>query len=445
MIIKHGYIALPGEKSFLPLDIEIEDGKIVRTGPNLSGKNIFDAEGLLIFPGAIDPHVHFNDPGYTEREDFTHGSRAAASGGVTTVIDMPCTSIPPVTTLKNFQTKLDAVKNKSVVDFAFFGGVSGQCFDGDLKKNITELAPHVLGFKTYFISGMESFRRITPEQLGQVLGAAIWQQRPVILHAEDYDIVTRYEAEERKKGSGWQNFYASRPEEAELTAIKNAVNVEKKDGGSLHIVHIGTAEAAEYLAGKSFVTGETCPHYLEFSCEDFEQLGGALKTTPVVKSPGNSELLWKHLMIGTLEFAASDHAPAPASQKNTGSAWTDYSGIPGTGTLFPYMYSEGLIRRKMPLDRFLKVIAENAAKRYGIFKQKGSIEPGKDADLILLDPDKKTHIRGKDFYSKGKITPFEGLTFQGKIMKTLLRGQTIYDAEKGIVVPPGTGHFLRKG
>jgi len=445
LIIKHGYIALPGEKSFLPLDIEIKDGKIVRTGPNLSGSDIFDAEGLLVFPGAIDPHVHFNDPGYTEREDFTHGSRTAASGGVTTVIDMPCTSVPPVTTLKNFHKKLDAVRNKSVVDFAFFGGVSGQCFENDPDKNISELAPHVVGFKTYFISGMETFHRLTFEQFAYVLKRTAKVKRPVLLHAEDYDTVTRYEAEERGKGSDWQNFYTSRPEQAELIAIKNAVDLAQATGGSLHIVHIGTAEAAEYLAGKPFVTGETCPHYLEFSCEDFEEIGGALKTTPVVKSPGNGEKLWKYLMTGILDFVTSDHAPAPASQKNTGSAWTDYSGIPGTGTLFPYLYSEGLVRRKMPLDRFLKVTSENAAKRYGLFDRKGSIEPGKDADLILLDPDKTTSIRGKDFYSKGKITPFEGLTFEGKIMKTLLRGQIIYDADKGITVPPGTGHFLQKG
>ncbi len=445
MIIKHGYLALPGEKSFLPLDIEIKDGKIIRTGPNLPGKDILDAEGLVIFPGAIDPHVHFNDPGYTEREDFTHGSRTAASGGVTTLIDMPCTSVPPVTTLKNFHKKLDAVKNKSVVDFAFFGGVSGQCFENDPQKNILELAPYVVGFKTYFISGMETFRRLTQDQFLQVLKVAKDVNRPVLLHAEDYDTVTRNEAAEREKGSDWQNFYASRPEESELIAVKNAVNLAQVSGGSLHIVHIGTAEAADYLTGKPFVTGETCPHYLEFSCEDFEDLGSALKTTPVVKSPGNGENLWKHLMSGTVDFVASDHAPAPASQKNTGSAWTDYSGIPGTGTLFPYMYSEGLIRRKMPLDRFLKVTSENAARRYGLFDRKGSIEPGKDADLILLDPDKTTGIRGKDFYSKGKITPFEGLIFEGKIMKTLLRGQTIYDADKGITVPPGTGHFLRKG
>lgn len=445
MIIKHGYIALPGEKSFLPLDIEIEDGKIIRTGPNLSGKDVFDAEGLLIFPGAIDPHVHFNDPGYTDREDFTHGSRMAASGGVTTVIDMPCTSVPPVTTLKNFRKKLDAVKNKSIVDFAFFGGVSGQCFESDFEENISELAPFVVGFKTYFISGMDSFRHLTHDQFSQVLKAAKKVNRPVLLHAENYETVTRLEASEREKGSDWQNFYASRPEEAELIAVKNAVDLAQVAKESLHIVHIGTAEAADYLAGKPFVTSETCPHYLEFSCEDFEEIGGALKTTPVVKSPGNGEKLWKHLMMGILDFVASDHAPAPASQKNTGSAWTDYSGIPGTGTLFPYLYSEGLIRRKTPLDRFLKVIAENAAKRYGLYDRKGSIEPGKDADLILLDPDKTTTIRGKDFYSKGKITPFEGLTFEGKIMKTLLRGQILYDADKGIIARPGTGRFLQKG
>jgi len=444
LIIKNGSVAFSGKKRFKKFDLRIDQGKIVQIGEDLSGDNVINAEGLLIFPGAIDPHVHFDEPGFTEREDFYHGSWAAVSGGVTTIIDMPCTSIPPVINLENLKHKLAIVKQRSVVDFGFFGGVSGQCFTGDFRKNMTDLADYVLGYKTYFISGMGSFARLDFAQFRQVLSVAKELNRPVLLHAEDYETVTAAEAQEKMKGSDWLNYYRSRPEAAELIAIKNAIEIAAEIIADLHIVHIGTAAAASLLAGKAHITGETAPHYLEFSNADLERIGGALKTAPVVKSPGNGEGLWRALIDGPLCFVASDHAPAPASQKNTGSAWDDYSGIPGTGTLFPYMYSEGLVKRKIRLDRFLKITAENAARRYGIFDRKGSIEVGKDADLVLVDPQADWTVKGRSFYSKGKITPFEGVTFRGRVVKTIIRGEAVYDFQTGICAKPGFGRFLTR-
>jgi len=443
LIVKNGSIAFPGRKDFQKLDLKIDQGKIVQIGEDLSGDNVINAEGLLIFPGTIDPHVHFDEPGFTEREDFYYGSCAAVAGGVTTVIDMPCTSIPPVINLENLKYKLNIVSQKSVVDFGFYGGVSGQCFNDDFRGNMTDLADYVLGYKTYFISGMESFARLDFAQFRQVLRVAKELNRPVLLHAEDYDTVIAAEAQEKAKGSDWLNYYHSRLETAELIAIKNAVEIAAEVGADLHIVHIGTAAAVALLADKAHITGETAPHYLEFSSDDFERIGGALKTAPVVKSPGNADGLWRALMDGTLDFVASDHAPAQASQKNTGSAWDDYSGIPGTGTLFPYLYSEGFVKRKICLNRFLKIVSENAARRYGIFDRKGSVEVGKDADLALVDPQADWTVKGRGFYSKGKITPFEGLTFQGRVVKTIIRGEVVYDLEKGIMTQPGFGNFLR--
>ena len=443
MIVKNGNVALPGRKDFQQLDLNIDQGKIAQIGEGLSGNNIINAKGLLIFPGAIDPHVHFNEPGFTDREDFYHGSCAAASGGVTTVIDMPCTSVPPVTNLENLKHKLDIISKKSVVDFGFFGGVSGQCFDSDFQKDMTDLAEYVLGYKTYFISGMESFDKLDFDQFRQVLRVAKGLNRPVLLHAEDYEIVTAAEAIEKAKGSDWRNYYNSRPESAEFTAIKNAVEIAAEVGTDLHIVHIGTAKAAELRVDKNRISGETEPHYLAFSLDDLERIGGALKTTPVVKSPGNADGLWQALVNGVLDFVASDHAPAPMSQKNTGSAWNDYSGIPGSETLFPYMYSEGFVKRNVSLDRFLKIVSENAARRYGLFDRKGSIEVGKDADLVLIDPKVNWTVRGQKFLSKSKITPFEGMTFQGRAVKTMLRGKVIYDYQEGILANHGYGEYLK--
>jgi allantoinase len=445
MIIKNGNIALPGNDEFASLDIEIDQGKLVYIGENLKGSDIIDASGLQIFPGAIDPHVHFNEPGYTEREDFYHGTCAAASGGVTTVIDMPCTSIPPVTSLNNLQEKLAVVSKRAIVDFGFFGGVSKQSFEKDLLKSMQELADFVLGYKTYLISGMESFGALDLKQIKSVLSEAGKLNRPVLLHAEDPDIVNELTAIEKEKDDQWINFYRSRPESAEISAVEKAIATARETKGHLHIVHVGTGEAALMLKNVINVSGETAPHYLEFSYEDLERIGGALKTVPVVKAKENIERLWECLMDGTLAFIASDHAPAPSEQKNTGSAWDDYSGIPGTGTLFPYLYSEGLVKRQMPLSRFLEVTAENAAKQYRLWDRKGSIAVGKDADLIFVDPLENWNVRGCEFLSKGKITPFENRVFRGKIKKTMLRGKVIYNCETGINIEPGYGQFVRPG
>ena len=148
MIIKNSEIALPDRNELISLDIEIDQGKLVYIGENLKGPDIIDAKGLQVFPGAIDPHVHFDEPGFTDREDFYHGTSAAASGGVTTIIDMPCTSIPPVTSLENLNNKLNIVNKRAVVDFGFYGGVSGQIMEADYQKNMAELAEFVMGFKT---------------------------------------------------------------------------------------------------------------------------------------------------------------------------------------------------------------------------------------------------------------------------------------------------------
>ena len=442
MIIKNGNIALPDRDEFASLDIEIDQGKIVYIGENLNGPDMMDANGLQIFPGAIDPHVHFNEPGYTDREDFYHGTCAAASGGVTTVIDMPCTSVPPVTNLDNFITKLDIVSKRAVIDFGFFGGVPGQAFPDIFMNNMEELAYHVMGFKTYFISGMPTFESLSLDQLMQVMKTAKKLKTPVLLHAEDPAIVNELTKKEKAKGNDWQNFYRSRPEEAEVFAVIKAIAAAKATSADLHIVHIGTGQAALLIKDENNITGETAPHYLAFNNKDLDKIGSALKTVPVVKHKENAGILWECLKTGVLNFVASDHAPAPETQKNTGSAWTDYSGIPGSGTLFPYLYSEGLIKRQMPLSRFLKIVSENAAKRYRFFDRKGSIETGKDADLVFVDPKSNWKVKGKDFLSKGKITPFEDRLFSGRVIKTIVRGKIIYDHREGILVEPGEGAFI---
>lgn len=444
MIIRNGYVAFPERDEPQRTDLRVEDGQIVEVGKGLGGDiEVLDAGGLLVLPGGIDPHVHFDDPGYTHREDFTHGSMAAAAGGVTTVVDMPCTSVPPVTTLANLETKLAAIRDKSVVDFGLYGGICRQSFDEGFPGNLRELAPEVLGIKAYFVSGMDTFARLDHWRFEQLLAETAALGVPVLLHAEDYDYVCAAEPPARRRGNEPVRHYESRPESAELLAGVCAVTLARKTGAPLHLCHVGTAAVAEFTRGHRNVTCETAPHYLAFDLEDFARIGAPLKITPPVKS-GQRDALWRLLALNTVTFAASDHAPCPREEKETGSIWTDYSGIPGTGTLLPYLLSEGYLAGRLPLSRFTDVIAGSAARRYGLADRKGHVAVGKDADLVLVDPEGAWTVAGDRFLSKGKITPFEGMTLRGNVMKTLVRGRVVYDAETGITAEPGWGRRLTR-
>lgn len=459
MIIKSALAALPGLEEPRETDIRVEGGMIAEIGPALeagSGEEVVDARGLLALPGGIDPHVHFDDPGYTERENFFHGSCAAASGGITTVIDMPCTSVPPVTDAESFARKFTVIELEAVVDFGLFGGVSAQSFECGFPRAMEELADLVLGFKTYFVSGMESFGRLDHYRFRAVLEKARELGLPVLLHAEDYDYVRAATAVESGKGYGPIHYYRSRPETAEVLAALAAVRLAEETGADLHVVHVASAEVGEILGraaagrrepagARGRVSAETAPHYLAFGLADFERMGAVLKCVPPVKGPGNRERLWELLSGGLLDFVASDHAPCRREEKHTGSIWTDYGGIPGCGTLLPYMVSEGYLAGRLSLRRLVEVTSENAARRYGLFHRKGSLAVGKDGDFALVDPKGSWTVRGADFFSKGKETPFEGARFRGKVVMTVVRGRVVYTAGKGITAEVGSGRLLRRG
>jgi allantoinase len=441
VIVKGGLLALPGGTKPVRADILSIDGVISEIGTDLShsGHEAIDADGLLVLPGAIDAHVHFNEPGYTDREDFYHGTSAAASGGVTTVVDMPCTSVPPVTSLKNLEAKLAVVSSRAVIDYGFHGGVSGRSFERNVEGLVEELADQVLGFKCYFVSGMETFPALSHPEFEEALALCRAVNRPVLLHAEDAGSVAV-----DHQGDGPIDYYRSRPEEAEIIAVRYASDAADRLRARLHIVHVSTGEAARVISSSPHTTGETAPHYLAFTLADFDRIGSALKVTPPVKPAGNRDQLWAAIADGSLSFVASDHAPAPPEQKSTGSIWSDYSGIPGSPTLLPYCYSAGYVEKRISLARLLQITSEAAARQYGL-SRKGSLEPGKDADLVMVDPGESWVVSGAELLSKGTVTPFEGMRLSGRVEKTIVRGTVVYDRRNGIVVEPGYGVFQRKG
>ncbi|MCX7028426.1 MAG: amidohydrolase family protein [Spirochaetes bacterium] len=478
MLIRNVLAALPGEKDFRKVDIAVSGGKIREiveaeaSAPDSGSAGgaageALDASGLMAFPGAIDPHVHFDEPGFTHREDFAHGTAEAARGGVTTVVDMPCTSLPPITDAAALENKLSIVGKKALVDFAFFGGFDGAISTEEFERTARELAPKVVGFKCYTISGMDSFRAVSQDQLALAIRLCAEAGRPLLLHAEDPGIIakaqTRLAAVRCGKASSWKDYYASRPMEAEIKACSTAVAAAGGNAAFLHIVHAGTAEAAALVAATG-ATCETCAHYLAFDEEDFERLGPALKTAPPVKEPSQKALLWRLLAEGKISFLTSDHAGAPDSEKFTGDPLTAYGGIPGTGTLFPYLLSEGLFAKRLNLPRFLEASSGGAARRYGLDGAKGALAPGYDADIVLVDPEAVTTIDPARMFSKSHITPFAGMRFAGRIAGTFVRGSCVFGStrllrkeapgriteakppEDGkILAEPGSGRFLTWG
>lgn len=473
MLVRNGAAALPGASAPLRVDIRVLDGRVAAIAERLepaAGEDVVDAEGLLVLPGAIDSHVHFDTPGFTERESFLRGSAEALRGGVTTIVDMPCTSLPPVVDAAALRGKLAAVAPEALCDYAFYGGLRGAGPDGPAttERDLEELAAAgVAGFKAYLVSGMETFPAVDHEHLARMIAKAAELGLPVLVHAEDPAYVLPAAARIKATcGSGtptWDDYVDSRPEAAELVACASLMALARGFEKTVHVVHVGTSAAAELVA-RSGGTCETCAHYLAFSREDFAAKGASLKTAPPVKSAAERERLWELLASGTVAFVTSDHAPARPEEKRGRDAFSAYGGIPGVGTTLPFLLSEGWLRGRLPLPRLLEASGGAQAARFGLSARKGSIALGKDADLVLFDPKGRTTMRAERLYSKGRDTPFDGLELRGSIRSVYLRGRLAYDAARdearpgalpregslsqaapGVALEPGYGRFLSRG
>jgi len=420
-----------------------------------SDNKIYDGEFLVVIPGGIDSHVHFNTPGFEDRDDFEHGSTAAAFGGVTTVIDMPCTSLPPVTNKNNFEAKLTALKNRSLIDYSFYGGVCGNDFDNNIniEEQIKDLADKgVAAFKTYLISGMSTFADLDEER---ILQTAKWiknTNKSMAVHAEDKKMIIDRTAISKSAGqNNWQAYCAARDDKAEAKAIKLLVKIAEKTGCRIHVVHLSSKlgldiiREAQSLGLK--VTSETCPQYLFFTQKDFNnsKISAYLKTAPPLKNEIDREALWEGLKDGTLSFVVTDHAGCnPEKEKSSKNFWEVYGGIPGVEHRVPFLFSEGFLKDKLTLSQTIKLLSSNVAD-YFYLESKGYIKEGYDADFALINLWDKKVINSKEMHSKGKYTPFEGITFNAVVEKTFLRGNLIMNRTGKSEQSIGYGKFIKAG
>ena len=437
------------------VNIYVEKGKIKDIVPGdealLFVKKEIDAKGNVVFPGFIDSHVHFDDPGFTEREDFETGTMSAAAGGITTIIDMPCTSIPPVTNGSNFDYKLNIVKPKAYVDFAFWGGVTPeQVESGEYRKSIKELKDRgIVGIKFYTISGMELYPRMSVPNMDKAFRLMKELNLVCAIHAEDYYLVDYYshlmQEMRREDPESWSE---GRAYEAEPEAIWSVVGITEKVGNKLHIVHLSTKEGLNVIRWAKTqglnVSTETCPQYLVFTTEDFKKMGSILKIAPPLRKEEDREELWKGLKDGSIDFICTDHAAGKyPEEKSSPNIWKNYAGIPGTQLVAPTLIHFGYHSGRLNLTEIQKLMSENAAKRYGLSPQKGAIQIGYDADFTVIDLDKEWTVEPSSLMSKGKYSPLAGKTLRGKIYMTIIRGELIYKDDEGVIGEKGFGELVK--
>ncbi len=405
-------------------------------------EQVFDLEGKLLLPGGVDPHVHFNQPGFTQREDFATGSAAAAAGGVTTVIDMPCTSLPPITSVENFVNKHNIIKENAYIDYAFWGGITGDGYDKLVVEKLWDYG--VVGFKLYTISGMDTFQAVSYDLLDKIFSDFSGSDKLFAFHAEDAQVIAeasgKFSAQELKS---WQNYVPSRPAAAESVAVSKVLSAMHDN--KVHFVHISTMDAVQQIVKAQSkdkdVSLESCPHYLEFCQEDYAQLLGRLKTAPSVKEKQDRDYLRANL--DQLNFLATDHAGCIwQTEKDKEDFSQVYCGIPGVQTFLTYLVDEFYLKEKISYGELVRLSSQGAAQRYGLYPQKGALTEGSDADFAVFDTQASSIMKEEDLLCKGKYSPFKEREFGCKLTQTFLRGSLVYD--KRLVGEKGAGKLLKR-
>jgi allantoinase len=438
-LIRNGTIVT--DTQTMQADIAIVDGCIVAIEPELTGdaNRTIEAQGLTIFPGVIDAHVHFNDPGRSDWEGITTGTQALAAGGTTAFFDMPLNASPPTLDAASFGQKLAVAEKSSLVDFALWGGL----VPGKLEQ-LEELHEcGVIGFKAFMSnSGIDDFQASDDLTLYEGMRRIAQLGNIVAVHAENDQITGRLAQEAIAQGrTGVRDYLRSRPIVAELEAISRAILLAQETGCALHIVHVSTGRGislvAEARARGVDVTCETCAHYLVLTEEDVERLGAVAKCAPPLRSLDEQEALWQQLAAGNIPFVTTDHSPGLPSMKTGDDFFAIWGGISGCQTLLQLLLTEGYGQRQIPLPLIAAITSSQVAQRFRLPLEKGRVAPGCDADLVLLDLEQAHTLRTEDLFYRHKVSPYVGMRLQGQVVHTLLRGQTIFADGKHVGQPHG--------
>ncbi len=445
VLVRSRRVVFPGR--IQAASLEIRDGRIAAIGPfdrEPGGGDLVDAGDKFLLPGLVDTHVHINEPGRTEWEGFRTATRAAAAGGYTTLVDMPLNSLPATTTVENLGKKQLAASGHCTVDYGFWGGVVE-----DNQREIGALASAgVLGYKCFLVHpGIDGFTMVNRCQLEEAMPAVAASGRPLLVHAE---LPGPIEEATASVGNGdWKRYatyLASRPDAAEVQAIRLMIELSRKFGCRVHIVHLASAEALPELKAARAeglkITVETCPHYLHFAAEDISDGATVCKCAPPIRSRANREKLWQALMAGDIDLVATDHSPCLPEMKARaeGSFREAWGGIASLQVALAVVWSEAR-KRGATMSQVAGWMGEQPAKLAGLGHRKGAIQEGHDADLVVFDAEAKLTVDAAKLQHRHPITAYAGETLTGVVETTFLRGQKIYDHGRFIGEPEGVQCF----
>lgn len=423
----------------VPAQVGVRDGRIaavVGLGTHLEGDELVElADDEVLIPGLVDSHVHINDPGRTSWEGFATATRAAAAGGVTTVVDMPLNSIPPTIDAGALEIKRDTARPAAFVDVGFWGGA--------VPENLGHLRElhdaGVFGVKCFLLeSGVPEFGHLGPAELRRALRELAQFDGLLIVHAEDGGIIA---SSPPCEGRSYADFLASRPPESESSAIADVIAALRETGGRAHIVHLSDASALPMIARAREeglrLTVETCPHYLTLNAEDVPDGATAYKCCPPIRDSHNRDRLWQGLQAGTIDVVVTDHSPSTLDLKELdtghfGRAWGGISSLQlGLAVVWTAARERGI-----PLEQVIGWMSSATAGLLGL-TTKGSIELGKDADLAVLAPEETFAVDPARLHHKNPITPYAGKQLHGVVRRTLLRGRPITEAPHGALLRRG--------
>ena len=405
--------------------VGIVDGRIAALVEGTARHEI-DATGWLLLPGAIDAHVHFNEPGRADWEGIPTGSRACAVGGTTTYFDTPLNSTPPVCDAEAFRAKQQAAEGRSLVDFGLWGGlVPG---NADQLEALRDCG--AVGFKAFMSgSGIEDFPKADAGTLKAGMKQAAALGMVVAVHAE-------IDHPELARGGTVRDYLASRPVSMELEAIRLALDLAGETGCALHVVHVSSAEGVRLIT-QAVRTGvdvscETCPHYLVLTGEDVERLGAVAKCAPPLRSDDNRLALLACVRAGEIGLIGTDHSPAPMSMKTDPDFFKVWGGIASCQHLLTLLFD-----LELEPELIARMTAGQVARRFHLPGKAGQIAEGVDADLVLFDPAGETHVMADSLQYRHKLTPYLGRTLRGAVKRTILRGQLVARDGQPVGEPAG--------
>lgn len=442
LLIKNGLVIL--DSGEVETDVAVKDGKIVAIGNELGEANeTIDAKGLIVSPGMVDAHVHITDPGGSYRDDwegYLTGTKACAKGGVTSFMEMPLNQIPATVDAESLQVKLDAGKDRLTADVASFGGLVPFTLESGGIQELDEggVAAYKCFMATCGDRSIEGdFMNVDDYSLYEGMKQIAKTGKVLAIHAENAGITDRLGEIAYQNGETTLAAYvATRPVFTEVEPIQRAILFAKETGCRIHICHIACPEGVDAVTQARHegvdVTCETCTHYLYFDTSELDDIGPVVKCSPPIRDKENQNGMWDRVLAGKVDFVTSDHSPCTPDLKDKENAFEAWGGIAGVQNNVDVLFDEGVQKRGMSLKMFADIIATNPADLYNL-ESKGRISIGKDADFVFIKPDSPYTLAAEDLEYKNKISPYIGREIGAQVARTILRGETVYSLEDGVV------------